>query len=1003
MALTASTKFAAAQLADVNQPVGRVYLVLGDYANADAYGATASSSGAAADYPAAGAIDGDRTELNIGPAAGADNRVGQSSWKSSTIPDTTSTWLKVTFDTARTINRIKLYHRSGHGSKYFMLEYWDGASWVPFVTVGSGGGGGYGVDPYGSSAYGGGGGGGVGTDTTTMGLDVFNFTEFTTTEIRMTVTGTEVALEPAEVVALEAYRVLDISERVTGQSVERSRDYKLSNVLASTATVTLDNRDRFFSPLYVPTMAEVAAGFVNSELRPGLGIIVKYGFSFGSQEELVTVFSGSVDSLRVNSAARQVDISARDGMKSLIDQQVSSNLQDGLDIGAAALYALNTANISSYEAVCDTTSIILDHFFVEGSQLMTTLQELAQACGDASFYFDEEGIARFVVYINSIPQQHITTSQADWEAGTQLVGIDTATTPGAISFVPYYNYTPGSHSFVVPSDVTRIYIDMAGAGPGGRGARVCGHLTVTPGDTIYANVGSGSTGVDIRIGGTALSDRVMVAGDGGWNSGSNQLLPSPALGGDGGLNGYPGQSYTGDVYCSGGGGGTQSYGGAFGTGSAGFAATDGSLGLGGAAAGPGDNAQTGGAGGGGYYGGGGGGCSDDGPLDGGSGGGGGSSLVPVGAVCTDGYNAGDGYIKVFMTGYESAVFDQGATLLSEGVFSANYATPGGSSLSFYTATSIDGSTFDPWVAATPDSAISSVVNRFIKFKIEQTAGFDFSPFVYDVTLNWNTGVGRVKYPDAVTFFARFDTTAIGIEQEVTDNLGGDTSILNDVEVVSSPLILSGTDVDTAWQGTANVPAVDISITNPLVVSVGTYEYECVVNGGVDITNMSGASPAAAVVTFGGGAAGSWVFSKIHPTRPTLTITVTAPGTIEDLRVVGKKFSATQTPFTSSASDAQSIALYRKRSLSITNNYIVNGPIAALIAARLIRNYKAPVTYVPSLELQPTWTIQLNDRVNIVDDNTGIVGDFYVVGINHSLTSSESGATAATRVVLIHIA
>ena len=102
MPLPVSAAFVAAVNADVNRPKAKVELVLGNYASAAAYGTVAAASGAAANYPAAGAIDGDRTEINVGPASGADNDVGQSSWQSTVDPDTTPQTLTLTFTEART-------------------------------------------------------------------------------------------------------------------------------------------------------------------------------------------------------------------------------------------------------------------------------------------------------------------------------------------------------------------------------------------------------------------------------------------------------------------------------------------------------------------------------------------------------------------------------------------------------------------------------------------------------------------------------------------------------------------------------------------------------------------------------------------------------------------------------------------------------------------------------------------------------------------------------------
>src|SRR6185312_5711844 len=133
MAQSVSAAFKAAQKAEVNLPFSQVYLVLGNYANSAAYGAVASSSGydASGNFPAAGAIDGDRTEINVGAASGADNGVGKSSWKSAAIPSTGGlAWLQIDLGVIRTFNRLKVYHRNGHGiSSYYVEASVDGTAW----------------------------------------------------------------------------------------------------------------------------------------------------------------------------------------------------------------------------------------------------------------------------------------------------------------------------------------------------------------------------------------------------------------------------------------------------------------------------------------------------------------------------------------------------------------------------------------------------------------------------------------------------------------------------------------------------------------------------------------------------------------------------------------------------------------------------------------------------------------------------------------------------------
>ena len=241
-----------------------------------------------------------------------------------------------------------------------------------------------------------------------------------------------------------------------------------------------------------------------------------------------------------------------------------------------------------------------------------------------------------------------------------------------------FEYTGSPQTWVVPSGVVAVKVDVRGAQgggngamvPGGKGARVETILAVTPGDTLIVYVGGrGGDGVlpnsaggggwngggpggidhvdhnapagggggatDIRLGGADLVNRVVVAGGGGGSE-----CCSDGAGGNG--NGTMGNSGT----CSGwecqcavpGSGGTTTAGGSGGLGCNGNGAP-GSLGLGGVG---GNGNRAGGGGGGGYYGGGGGGgcCL-------GAGGGGGSSYSSgTETAYVDGYQVGHGQALV---------------------------------------------------------------------------------------------------------------------------------------------------------------------------------------------------------------------------------------------------------------------------------------------------------------------------------------------------------------------
>ena len=211
-----------------------------------------------------------------------------------------------------------------------------------------------------------------------------------------------------------------------------------------------------------------------------------------------------------------------------------------------------------------------------------------------------------------------------------------------------YAYTGGQQSLVIPANIATLSADIFGAagvnssggtnnGTGGKGGEIKVTLSgLTPGNTMYIYVGGqtgynggGGTGnfsgmssgrggdaSDIRIGGTALANRVAVAGGGGGGAfGFNG-----GYGGNGGCAGVGGTS--GSSLGGGGAGG--------GAGSSANGGTGGGGSLGNGSFGAGGPGNAGGGGGGGYYGGGGGG--DNGSGSTGGGGGGGSSWTSGGVV-----------------------------------------------------------------------------------------------------------------------------------------------------------------------------------------------------------------------------------------------------------------------------------------------------------------------------------------------------------------------------------
>jgi hypothetical protein len=271
--------------------------------------------------------------------------------------------------------------------------------------------------------------------------------------------------------------------------------------------------------------------------------------------------------------------------------------------------------------------------------------------------------------------------------GRRVLGLAASAIAFAVVVAPasaatrIFSYTGGEQTFVVPAEVRSIHVMVAGGegatgtpswAQGGPGASVTTDIAVTPGETLYVEVGgAGSTGSALAFGGGGAGGTDALGGQpGGGGGGASDIrrLPRSAAGSTstrlvvaaggggsgggpyGGLGGSADDDGTGCAICvtAQGDGGTAGTGSAGGLGGdpypgAGAAGDDGQLVYGGAG-----GARGGGGGGGGYYGGGGGGGGDTTVHDGGGGGGGGgSSFVAGGAPATFGTSGAGPGVVVF--------------------------------------------------------------------------------------------------------------------------------------------------------------------------------------------------------------------------------------------------------------------------------------------------------------------------------------------------------------------
>lgn len=223
-----------------------------------------------------------------------------------------------------------------------------------------------------------------------------------------------------------------------------------------------------------------------------------------------------------------------------------------------------------------------------------------------------------------------------------------------------FNVSDEIQSYVVPDGVEKLNITCTASrgfeAKAGSGGSVKCDLKVTPGQILYIMVGDSPTtyneavynASDIRIGGTELENRIIVAGGGGTGSGNKGGAGGGLIGGDALGVGYQKGAFGGSQTA--GGGASYRSGGTSDGWSAGYAGT---LGMGGNGARGSMYGRTvlGGCGGAGYYGGGGGGVHDIHKVGITYAGGGGGSSYTDENFCTNvkhfqGVNKSSGYVKI---------------------------------------------------------------------------------------------------------------------------------------------------------------------------------------------------------------------------------------------------------------------------------------------------------------------------------------------------------------------
>ena len=449
-----------------------------------------------------------------------------------------------------------------------------------------------------------------------------------------------------------------------------------------------------------------------------------------------------------------------------------------------------------------------------------------------------------------------------------------------------FNYTGSVQTFTVPSCVSSIVIQAKGAqggiaaigGTGGLGGIASGTLNVTPGDILSFYIGGsngynggGSGGAngnpvfgfggygggasDVRLNGTTLQNRVIVAGGGG-GGGSNGTWPSCQVagpagnGGDGGgLIGSTGTFGVGNpCNCQGGGGagatgGTQVSGGIHGAYAGNTACLranwtagqDGTLGQGGNGSAIYYNGTGGsGGGGGGYYGGGSGGSGSD--TTPGGGGGGGSSYtggVTSGST-TSATWSGNGIVTITYT--SSVPPTPGVITGSSSVCAnatGNYSIVSIPGATTYTWTVPNGSTINSGQGTTSINLTAGNTSGNISVTVTVPCGTS-SPSTFVLTIIPSPTVTATSSSASVCTGGSVTLTGGGAATYAWDNNVVDA--ISFVPTATTTYMVTGTDVN----GCVNTATTTVTV-NPLPVVIASSSSASVCTGGSVILTGGGAS------------------------------------------------------------------------------------------------------------------------------------------------------------------
>ncbi len=269
--------------------------------------------------------------------------------------------------------------------------------------------------------------------------------------------------------------------------------------------------------------------------------------------------------------------------------------------------------------------------------------------------------------------------------------------------------------------------------------------------------------------------------------------------------------------------------------------------------------------------------------------------------------------------------------------------------------------------------------RIGQFRSHKTAeGFHY---IYGFSGDFTVFEWRVRErteKQEVAEFILFDGdggTLRNIVTDLTDETGGKNAIINAAFVRSNPL-----KIDPVTEQIYEAPDLPWGVINGTLI-----EYDIEFKEDCDPSTVAIVSGNA---IYGDSGAGTATLKNVEIRRATISIDITATGTITGLTLEGNPLRRQSTTIAVVLGSKQSKDRYGFKQFTLENKYIYNSLNLTGIGKSLIDRFETPKIRAKGVRLISRWDAEMFDRWTLRVPRKNIDVDVYIVGITRAYQSAE---------------